>query len=313
MTSYSSNCGMLDDRFTILGEIGDGGYAKVYKVQDPKTNKEYAAKVVQRFCQNEFKVNSKLSNLKNPYIIKYISFSQGSIKLDNYVDDCKPYFLFELATKGDLSKYINCGRGGFKESHCKLIFQDILNGIQVIHKANICHRDIKTQNILLDSDNFNIKICDFGFSSDSTELLTGCFGTKEFMAPEIIIGNEYDGIKADIFSLGVLLLNLRTSKFLFEKAKGLPYDYIKKNDKLIWTLGEVNGISGLSKEFKELYLKMVAFNPKERPNIEDILNCEWLKEINDLSEDDRGKLRREVIKEFQLREEIILGAKDYKE
>ena len=204
--------------------------------------------------------------------------------------------------------------GGFEEKHCKIIFYKILQGIKVIHDNGICHRDIKIDNILLD-DEFNIKICDFGFSSYNKKFQDDeYFGTKKYIAPEIVKGMEYDGIKADIFSLGVLLFNLRTSKFLFDLAKvngNSLYDYVKDKNEKIWKIVESNGIIGLSNELKKLFLKMVSFEPNERPSIEDILNDEWFSEIRNLSKIELDSLNQEVVNEFKRRERInYLGKHD---
>ena len=312
--STSNYLGMIDKKYIIRSKLGEGAYSMVYKVQNIETNEEYAVKMINRYCKNEIKINSKFSNIKSPFIIKFIEFSQGSFKLSEH-EDFKPYLLLELSDKGELNDYINCGRNGFKEKHCKIIFYEILKGIQVMHDANICHRDIKAQNILLSSEKYNIKICDFGFSSDSTEMQNGMYGTREYMAPEIILGKEYNGIKADIFSLGVLLFYLRTSKFLFEQAKisnntlKTSYDYIKNKDDNIWKQSVVDNINELSEDFKDLYLSMVAFEPNERPSIEKILEHKWLKGISNLSEIQYRKIRGEVTEELKQRKEIILPEK----
>ena len=175
----------------------------------------------------------------------------------------------------------------------------------------------QTENILLNTDDYIIKISDFGFSADNSDLQSGIYGTKQYMAPEIIMDKKYDGIKADIFSLGVLLFYIRTSKFLFDQAKTTKskasktkYDYVKNNKDIIWTIAETNDIHGLKKEFKDLYLKMVAFNPDERPTIQEILNGEWMKEIINLSEDEFKKKRQELTKELKKREDKILSQKE---
>ena len=309
MMNCANELGQLD-KYIVKEILGDGGYSTVYRIQDPTTKEEYAAKVIESYCRNEFKINQILTRTGSPNIIKFIQYSQGDLKLGNN-SEFKPFLLLQLASKGNLNDYINCGKNGFSELHSKIILKEILIGMQVIHNQGICHKDIKAQNILLDTEEYIIKICDFGLSSFNSELQSGYCGTKEYMAPEIIMGKDYDGIKADIFSLGVLLLNLRTSKFLFEQAKisnnNKPqtiYDYIRLNDNIIWKKAEMAGISGLSEEFQRLYMRMVAFNPKERPSIEDILNDKWMKEVEDLSEDE---LRRVKVEEFKEREETILS------
>ena len=55
----------------------------------------------------------------------------------------------------------------------------------------------------------------------------------------------------------------------------------------------------LSKEFKELYIKMVAYNPRDRPSLDDILNCEWLKNIKNSSEDELINIKKGMIEELR--------------
>ena len=83
-----------------------------------------------------------------------------------------------------------------------------------------------------------------------------------------------NGVKADIYSLGILLFNLVTGKYWFIFANYVDnlYKYIiEKNYELFWTVVKSNKTNKkLSEEFKKLYVKMVAKNPNERPSIEDI-------------------------------------------
>jgi serine/threonine protein kinase len=294
------------ENYLIIEKLEKGGYSTVYKVKHEKTNKLFAAKVVERYCKNEIEMNKKLSDTQSPFINKYIDFLQGDLKIGK-TEDFVSFFIFELCSKGSLNQYINNYLGGFEEKYCKVIFYKIIQGIKVIHDNGICHRDIKMDNFLLDNE-FNIKICDFGFSCYNKKYLDEYLGTRKYMAPEIVKGMAYDGIKADIFSLGILLFNLRTSKFIFDlnKVNGISlYDYIKDKNEMIWKIAESNGIKGLSKEFKNLFLKMVSYEPNERPNINDILNDEWFSEIRNLSKVDLEKLNQEVVNEFKKREKIF--------
>ena len=203
MRSINNTIGFLNKKYPIIEKLGEGAYSSVYKTLNPETNELLAVKIIHKYCKNEMKINIQLSKIQSPYILKYLGYSQGTIKIEHN-EDFKSYFLFELANKGELSAYINYVKNGFSDIQTKLIFYDILKGFNEIHNAEICHRDIKAENILLNTDDYNIKISDFGFSEDSSNLQNGIYGTKQYMAPEIIMDKEYDGIKADIFSLGVL-------------------------------------------------------------------------------------------------------------
>ena len=309
----ANDLGLLNETLRIKCTLGEGIYSTVYKVKDEDKNKEYAAKIIDIYCKDEYKINQILSNTNNKHFIKLISFSQGELKLRTGTD-FKPYFLFELASKGNLQEYID-NMNGFSDLVCKIIFKEILEAMIIMHSKGICHRDIKPRNILLDTDEFIIKITDFGLSAfcSEYELISGSCGTQKYKAPEVLKNKDYDGKKADIFSLGVLLLNIRTGKQLFKDAdytkdkkisKNSPvYDYIRlnKND-LLWQKAERTGILGLSDEFKKLFLDMVSFDPKKRPSVEEILKYEWMKETQKFSEDELKNLK---VEELQKREEKI--------
>ena len=85
--------------------------------------------------------------------------------------------ILEYEEKGCLFDYIYYPKSGFSEKHSKLIFSKILKGIQAIHSQNICHRDIKLENILVDK-NYNPIICDFGFATLNKKNLKDLLGTK---------------------------------------------------------------------------------------------------------------------------------------
>lgn len=306
----NDDLGLIDNRYTIKKNLGEGAFSSVYLVKDLTNEDEYAAKIINNYFRyDEVKVSQALSSTNSPYIVKFKDFSQGDIRIEKNVD-FKSYILYEFCPKGSLEKYLKYF-GGFNETQSKFIFSEIAKGIQVCHKKGICHLDIKAENIFLDSE-FNVKIGDFGFSSFNS-ILEGDFGTKGYKAPEVTNDKEYEGIRADIFSLGVLLLNIRTSKFLFKEAKVTSegskkktmYDLVKDKDKKIWKIIEGNEIKGLKDEFKNLYLKMVSLNPIERPSIDTILQDPWLDEINKLSNQERIKLAEEVKEEFKERENML--------
>ena len=86
MKDLSNGIGLLNDKYIIKSKLGEGGYSIVYKVINSSTNKEYAAKIVEQYCRNEIKVNQQLAKIQSPYIIKYIEYSQGTIKMGNDED-----------------------------------------------------------------------------------------------------------------------------------------------------------------------------------------------------------------------------------
>ena len=137
-----------------------------------------------------------------------------------------------------------------------------------------------------------------------------CCGTRPYQAPEMKERKPYDGTKVDIFSIGVMLFLLMTKKFGFAEAKvkkdivnvkQLLYKLIKekKYDKYWELMAKYYNIKNLSPKFKNLFLKMVAYNPYERPTIEEIRKDEFLADIANASEEYIDLLREKMINEIE--------------
>ena len=296
---------IIDKKYIRKKFISKGLTSKVYAVEEIKTKKIYAGKIYNDDCYyyNEVEILNKLKEKQIPNITNLIDNGDGDI-IKGYSFQKKKYLILEYAEKGDLSKYITiCGKG-LKEIHAKLFFSKILKSVQLIHKGGICHRDLKTGNILLDNK-FNPKICDFGFAAYTTTKLKDTLGTYCYAAPEIY-NSYYDGEKIDIFSLGVVLFNIVTGVYSFQKAKITDNSYrlIKdKNYKVFWE--KLTQVKNVSDQFKQLFEKMVAYKPVERPSIEQILKSEWMKEINEKNEEEINNLEIELYEDFLEREKDV--------
>ena len=259
--------GRIDSKYLIKEKLGSGGQANVFLVTKEGDTQEYAAKVFKKKSDsvtNEINILQELKEYQNPYIIEILDSGEGDI-VRNHRDTKKmKYFVLEHAPNGNIFDYIYAKKSGLGEQLSKILFQQILYGVQCCHKHNICHRDIKLENILL-NDKYIPKICDFGLACLNTKSLTRNCGTDNYKPPEINGTNIYDGIKVDIFYLASTLMILTT---------GLP-GFILPNT--------------LSKEFKDLYFKMISIKPKKRPNIDEILEDPWFKEIDDMKINEQEK------------------------
>ena len=167
-------------------------------------------------------------------------------------------------------------------------------------------QNLKISSILLDN-NYNPKIIDFNFSCINMNNLNERVGTKIFMAPEVLLNKPYNGFNADIFNLGEIMFSLVTGIPGFNSARPDDNYYkliIKHDFDKYW---EIIGsyAQNLSHDFKKLFLRMVDFNPANRPSIKEILKDPWMQEINDLTLEERDALENEVRNEFGIREQQI--------
>ena len=321
MQYNSKNNKSKKNKYNPLHKIGSGAFSNVYFTEDQTNNNHYAMKILKKLSPSfgkEILMHEEISSIKNPYIINLIDYGIVRLKSKQIPAEQKQYAILEYASEGELFDYIYNTINGLREKYAKLIFGKILKGVQAIHNLGICHRDLKMQNILMDQY-FNPKICDFGFATklideDGSDKLNQFVGTLEYAAPEIILRRPYNGIKVDIFSLGVILLNLVTKKlgFSFAHETDKYYNYIINKEYNLYWKSLKGQIGEISDEFKNLYLKMISFNPDERPNIEEILNDPWMKEINDLNENEYKNLEIDVYKEFKRLENIIENKKNNK-
>ena len=297
------NLGTIANTFTVLEEKVKDAMYKVYSARHNQTQVLHLIEVYKNpLPANLMNIMNNLIALNHPYVIHVISQGNGLIVLNNRPQVNRPYIVYENVTHSYLSDYIHIQR--FTERQSKLIFKKILEGVRALHNANICHRDLKPGNILLD-ENYNPKITDFYISCMNMNNLQGHAGTKSYTAPEVLANQPYDGILADIFSLGQLLFILVTGQFGFKSATPNDHFYgliMAQNLDHYWQLIANHN---LSQEFKDLFIRIVNPNPAQRPTINQILNDAWMQEINNLNPQQMDALENEVRNEFQLREQRI--------
>jgi len=178
----------------------------------------------------------------------------------------------------------------------------LLDAIEYMHSNRVCHRDLKLENILLD-DQLNIKIADFGFASyKNIDCLKSYRGTMTYMAPEIKEGKHYKGSQADLFSFGVILFILIQGIFPFKEARTEEYFYnLLCSGQFDIYFQKVNG-QALSKDFRDLIVRLFSYDPAHRPTIDEIRAHPWFNRDPFNPE----AVRRNLLLDIQQKQQIVL-------
>ena len=321
-------------KYILKNNIGNGATCKCYigESLNEKNTEIYAIKIFEQkyyeFYSNEVSFLTKLNDNNN--FIKLYDYGKGTLtstikdkdKNDDLEKQMVYYEVLEYANNGELKDYIKDDFPRIPENISAKIFMKIVIAVKYLHENNIAHCDLKPENILLDK-NFNPRINDFGFSQEfdgknGNYLLHKGSGTPIYSSPDIkhAFTKGYDGIKNDIFSLGVLLFVITIGEFPFQSATYSDDKYkfvIKSRFNQFWEF--FNNVN-ISKEFKDLINNLISLNPTKRLSIDEILKHPWLvKHLGDKYKEMYNKISqknysfseidKEVFDELNLRKNYI--------
>ena len=281
----------------------------MYLVTNQNNNTQYVAKIFidQQSFNRELEMTKIVSDLNNPNLIHLFDSGNGAINFGGNVQNNRYYLILEYIQGRSLMDYLELG--GFRELHAKFIFSKIIKAVKALHNVGLCHRNLNPIHILF-NQNYNPIIIDFLLATNNNvNGLNDFFDVGEhYESPQMREHRAYDGFKVDIFSLGVILFALVTGAFGFTNSSNEDpsYRYIRaRHFNEYWNHVETIIPINLSYMFKNLYIKMVAFNENDRPSIEEILDDEWFNEIYHLNEDQTSKLENEIRMEFLNRDNQI--------
>lgn len=263
------------DCFTILEEMGQGAYGQVklakYKDNGHKVVLKYVTK--RRILVDTWTRDRRLGTVPlEIHVLDYLRRDglrhPNIVEMEDFFEDEINYYI-EMAPHGlpgmDLFDYIEV-QSNMEESECRSIFVQVARAIHHLHtKANVVHRDIKDENVILDGDG-NIKLIDFG---SAAYIKSGPFdvfvGTIDYAAPEVLGGKPYGGKEQDVWALGILLYTI-----IYKENPFYSIDEIMDRDlRVPYTISD---------ESIDLIRQMLNRNVSQRYNIDQVLAHAWCKE-----------------------------------
>ena len=201
-------------------------------------------------------------------LLRQVKGIPGCIQLLDFFENEKNcYYVMERPTRCKDMADMLMDDGPFNETDCKNYFSQILQTTKACLEAGVFHRDLKEENVLVDLDTKMTKIIDFGCG----DLMHKGFykeynGTREYFPPEWITQERYRGVPATVWSLGVILFSMACGDVPFTTSREIVRcRYAFPEDRI------------LSSELKDLINWMLNVNPEERPSLEMIAECAWMK------------------------------------
>ncbi|XP_069927152.1 serine/threonine-protein kinase MARK2 [Oryctolagus cuniculus] len=255
----------------LLSVLGYGSFSVVFLARQESRQQNVAVKVFRQ-------------DVCDPFNIKQTQKEAGIMQLLNHenilqlLEVCHVQghrcLVLELADRGTLYDLV-MGRGGLPEPKAMALFKQILAAVSHCHAQRVAHRDLKLDNLLLNSDH-RIKLSDFGFSCHLAEggLVHDSCGMPLYTAPEVFQPGGYDPFPADVWSLGVILFTMM--------AGAVPFS---GEDEAELTQNIRRGYYELpcpaSPALEELLSSLLSLDPRERPSAEEAKHHPWFNTIGE--------------------------------
>lgn len=214
MKSHFQKGQILDGRFRTSAPLNHGSFGMVFLAEDLTTGQDVAIKCLTKpdtpggitatteEGAEELVCHAILKH--HPHLVNLVH---------NFETDAHTYLVLEYCPQGDLYEAIRLGHGPLQTEHVRRFVLQLIDAVEHMHNCGLYHRDIKPENIFL-MDDGSMKLGDFGLATKSKWSYESCVGSDRYMAPEQYdsAGNGYSPAHADIWSIGICLLNVLFSR-----------------------------------------------------------------------------------------------------
>ena len=244
----------MQNKYEVLGVVGEGAYGIVYKCKNKETGQYVAIKrfkeveddLVKKTMKRELKM---LQKLHHPNVV---DFQEAYKRKGNL------YLVFEFVDK-NLLELLQEHPQGLDPNLIRHLIYQLCKAIKYLHSQNIIHRDVKPENLLV-TDNMELKLCDFGFarliSGSCTEKLTDYVATRWYRAPELLLTQGEYGKEVDYWAIGCIMGELVDGNPLFPGENEIDQ---------IYCIQKVLG--NLTEEQMDMFYNNPLFNGKNLLNV----------------------------------------------
>ena len=268
-------------RYEVLQLLNEGTFGTVHLGRDRLTAESVAIKFMERGPSISKSVLREILNHRlcgvHPSIIEFkeVFLTPKSLAI-----------VMEYAPGGDLFEYVLTNKSlvscqGLAEDTARWFFQQMMVALDFCHELGIANRDVKLENILLDGavPVPRLKICDFGYSKneyiDSRPKTVS--GTPDYIAPEVLLDDQYDGKKADIWSCGVMLYVMLTGVLPFARKGDAQSNNLLRLQQMFPRIVAASFAqpSHVSFECQQLLSRLLTADPEARITTPGILQDPW--------------------------------------